>query len=101
MKQMTNETLFLKQPQQTSPSVGEILTRRWTWKTGGALFGLGAGILSPLLGEALTILAWFSGSSWHGLPIHALGTALFVFTFPLLAFGAHCLDLIDRENKKR
>jgi hypothetical protein len=97
---MNTQTLFLKQS-QSNPSVGELLTRGWNWKTVGALFGLGGGILSPLLGGAVTLFEWLSASTWHGVRTHRLGVALFVLTFPLLVFGAHCLDLIDRDNRSR
>jgi len=70
----------------------------WTWKSCGAAFGLMGGIIAPLLGFALTALAWLIGD-WHGVPLKHTGTILLFLTIPLLIFGAHCLDLIDKENE--
>ncbi len=73
-----------------------------TWTGWGAASGLCLGILSPIFGSILTIITWLTGPDWHGLHLHRDCTVLFVLTFPLLAFGAHCLDLLDRqENKAR
>lgn len=70
------------------------------WANWGAVCGLGLGIVSPLIGSILTAIAWFTGYEWHGLHLHRTGTVLFVLTIPLLAFGAHCLDLSDRQGKE-
>jgi hypothetical protein len=63
------------------------------------VFGLSCGIISPLIGSVLTAIAWFTGPEWHGLPLHRGGTVLLFLTIPFLIFGAHCLDLIDKQNK--
>jgi hypothetical protein len=78
--------------------LSELRPRGWTWKTGGAGFGLSCGIISPLIGSVLTAIAWFTGPEWHGLTLHRGGTVLLFLTIPLLIFGAHCLDLIDKQN---
>jgi hypothetical protein len=70
----------------------------WTWRTTGAIFGLGGGIIAPLAGSILTAIAWFSGPLWHGFALHRDGTILLFLTIPLLLFGAHCLDLIDKHT---
>ena len=80
--------------------IGEIRGAGWTWQTAGAVFGLFFGIISPLIGSALTAIAWLKGSGWHGLPLQRTGTVLLFLTIPLLVFGAHCLDLIDKQNKR-
>ena len=69
----------------------------WTWKSTGACVGLFGGVIAPLFGVALTVLAWIVGD-WHGFHISRDGTVLFFLTIPLLIFGAHCLDLLDNEN---
>jgi len=53
----------------------------------------------PILGSVVTIVSWFADPAWHGLSLHVAGTSLFVITFPLLAFGAHCLDLLEKEKR--
>jgi hypothetical protein len=70
----------------------------WTWTTWGAAFGFSLGIISPMVGSIFTVIAWFTGSQWHGLQLHRACTVLFVLTIPLLALGAHCLDLADRQD---
>jgi len=70
------------------------------WRCGGAVCGLCGGIISPVIGSVLTAIAWFTGPVWHGLPLHRGGTVLLFLTIPFLIFGAHCLDLLDRQDKE-
>ena len=69
----------------------------WTWKSTGACVGMVGGVIAPLAGLALTVLAWFIGD-WHGFHFGRDGAALLFLTIPLLIFGAHCLDLLDKED---
>ncbi len=71
----------------------------WTWKATGAVFGLSFGIISPLIGSVLTAIAWFTGPVWHGFFIQRSGTVLLFLTIPLLIVGAHCLDLMDKQDE--
>ena len=71
----------------------------WTWRIGGAICGLGFGIISPLVGSILTAIAWFTGPEWHGFAIQRDATVLLFLTVPLLIFGAHCLDLMDKQDE--
>ena len=70
----------------------------WTWRSGGAVFGLSLGIICPLIGSILTAIAWFTGPKWHGFFLQRDGTVLLFLTIPLLIFGAHCLDLMDKQD---
>lgn len=70
----------------------------WNWRSGGAVCGLGLGILCPVMGSVLTAIAWFTGPEWHGFSIHRYGTVLLFLTIPLLIFGGYCLDLSDRQD---
>src|SRR5262245_51268077 len=72
----------------------------WNRRSAGAVFGLCFGILSPLAGSILTAITWFTGPRWHGFYIQRYGTVLLFLTIPLLIFGAHCLDLMDKEDEK-
>ena len=72
----------------------------WTLKSTGACVGLVGGVVAPLVGLALTALAWFIGD-WHGFHIGRDGGILLFLTIPLLIFGAHCLDLIDKEDERK
>jgi hypothetical protein len=80
--------------------IAQIRFQGSTWAGWGAICGLCFGIISPVLGSIFTVVAWFTGSEWHGLHLHRTGTVLLALTIPLLAFGAHCLDLVDRKNKE-
>jgi hypothetical protein len=71
----------------------------WTWKSTGACVGLLGGVVAPLVGLALTALAWFIGD-WHGFHVGRDGAVLLFLTIPLLIFGAHCLDLLDSEDER-
>lgn len=95
---MTTEATLVKM--QMTPHVvrEQMHIHRWTWMSWGAICGLCLGIISPIIGSILTILAWFTDPEWHGLYLHSAGTLLFVLTIPFLAFGAHCLDLSDRQG---
>jgi hypothetical protein len=96
---MTTESSLLK-VKLMPPSVTEqMLVHGWTWRSVGAICGLGFGIISPLVGSILTALAWFTGPEWHGFAIQHYGTVLLFLTIPLLLFGAHCLDLMDKQDE--
>jgi hypothetical protein len=71
----------------------------WTLKSTGACVGLLGGVVAPLAGLALTVLAWFIGD-WHGFHIGRDGAVLLFLTIPLLIFGAHCLDLLDKDDER-
>jgi hypothetical protein len=72
----------------------------WNWRSAGAVCGLCFGIISPLIGSILTAFAWFTGPNWHGFFIQRDGTVLLFLTIPLLIFGAHCLDLMDKHDEE-
>ena len=77
----------------------QVTVHRWSWRASGAVFGLSFGIISPLIGSILTAIAWFTGPEWHGFFIQRYGTVLLFLTIPLLVFGAHCLDLMDKQDE--
>jgi hypothetical protein len=63
----------------------------------GALSGL-AGIITLFVGAALNVAAWLAGGWSAGVWLQRIGIGLIVVTVPLLAFGAHCFDCVDRES---
>jgi len=79
-------------------SSGHLQQRRFTWSAFGAAVGFCAGIGSALIAAAVTVMSWVTGPLWHHLPLQRGGTLLFALTIPLLIFGAHCLDLLDKGN---
>ena len=70
----------------------------WTWKSTGACVGFLGGVIAPLVGLALTVLAWFIGD-WHGFHLGRDGAVLLFLTIPLLIFGGHCLDLLEKDER--
>jgi len=74
--------------------------RGWTWQSGGAACGLCFGLIALLIGSVLTAITLFTGPGWHGFALQRDGLVLLFLTFPLLAFGAHCLDLLDQQDQK-
>ena len=64
------------------------------------MFGLCGGIGVGVLGSIISAVAWFTGPEWHGHLLQRDGTVLLLLTIPLLIFGAHCLDLVDRQKTK-
>ncbi len=95
---MTTESSLLKMKLMPRSLMEQLRVDGWTWRSGGAICGLGFGIISPVVGSILTAIAWFTGSEWHGFAIQLYGTVLLFLTIPLLIFGAHCLDLMDRHD---
>jgi hypothetical protein len=69
----------------------------WAWQSIGAVSGLVGGILSPVLGTLLIAVTWFVHSARVVSSLNTLSIVFFVLTIPLLAFGAHCLDLLERK----
>ena len=68
------------------------------WQTVCAVAGLAGGILSPLLGTLTTAAAWLAHSQRVSSYLNDLSIVLFTLTIPLLAFGAHCLDLLEKSH---
>jgi hypothetical protein len=97
---MTNESSLPKMKLTPHVVSEQMRVHGWNWRSGGAVCGLSLGFISPVIGSILTAIAWFTDPEWQGLHLHRLGTVLFVLTIPLLAFGAHCLDLSDRQDKE-
>jgi hypothetical protein len=84
---------------QLDSAIKELLHDSSGWKNRGAVLGLCAGFSAPVAGALVTIISWFSDPVWHGLALHQAGTTLFIMALPLLIFGAHCLDLLDKERR--
>ena len=97
---MTTEFSLLKMKLMPRSVLEQMRVHGWTWRSGGAICGLVFGIISPLVGSILTAIAWFTGPEWHGFAIQRYGTVLLFLTIPLLIFGAHCLDLIDKQDEE-
>ena len=55
------------------------------------------GILSALVGSALTAAGWIVGAKHPAIRI--LGTTFLVLTIPLLIFAGYCLDWMEQKIK--
>jgi hypothetical protein len=97
---MTTDSSLLKMKLTPRIVMDEMESERWTWRSAGANFGLGSGIISSIAGSALTAIAWFTGPKWYGFSIQFDGTVLLFLTIPSLIFGAHCLDLMSKLDKE-
>jgi hypothetical protein len=97
---MTDESSLPETKLTPRGLIEQMRVHGWSWKSGGALVGLSFGIISPLVGSILTAIAWFTGPEWHGIFLQRDGTVLLFLTIPLLIFGAHCLDLMDKHGKE-
>ena len=73
----------------------------WAWQSIGAVSGLVGGVLSPVLGTLLIAVTWFIDSERIVSSLNDLSIVSFVLTIPLLTFGAHCLDLLERKAAQR
>lgn len=71
------------------------------WYLLGANVGLSGGLLAALTGSLLTAISWFTAAGEDFSYARSLGTILLSMTIPLLIFGAHCLDLIDKRKDRR
>jgi len=72
----------------------------WGWCSFGAFIGLAGGIVSVLLGCALTAATWITGAERSGDHMHTLGDDFLFLTIPLLILGGVCLDLEDKRKGK-
>jgi hypothetical protein len=97
---MTTESSLLTMKLTPSGFSEQMRVHGWTWKSGGAVCGLGFGLICPLVGTILTAIMWLTGPEWHGFHLQRSGTVLLFLTIPLLIFGAHCLDLVDRQDRE-
>ena len=101
----------LNRDEETLGELNEAETRlkelcRWssrrglTWQSVGAVVGLGGGILAVADGTLMSAIAWLRGEGANDASMHGVGSILLLSTIPLLIFGAHCLDLLDRRVER-
>jgi len=79
---------------------GLIEKHPWAWQSIGAVSGLVGGILTPVIGTLFIAVTWFIHSERVVSSLDGLGIVSFVLTIPLLTFGAHCLDLLERKTAR-
>jgi hypothetical protein len=78
-----------------------VCEHRGTWQAVGAAVGLFGGLLSVVLAVLIwAVVALFAPAGVPGSLLDQAGTALFILPLPLLALGAHCLDLLEKTNPR-
>lgn len=71
---------------------------RETWQTVGAAVGLLGGLLSIVLGVLVwAVVAIVAPAGVFGSFLDVAGTVLLILPLPLLMWGAHCLDLLEKK----
>ena len=88
------EDLIASESDRTTP----IDKRPSSWLKAGAIFGLAGGLITGTLGALLTFTSWLTWIGTLKQYEHWLGTVLLVATLPLMAVGAHFLDLIEKKR---
>jgi len=69
-----------------------------SWEPGAAFACFAGSILSLALGFAFTT-NWILNEVRHPL-LHAVGITLLIIGIPILILGGHCLDLMEKKNKR-
>ena len=98
---MTSEQALRETELSSRAVINELRRHGWSMKTCGAAVGLCGGFAAAIAACVLTVVVWLTHAAWHGLLLQRSGTVLFFLMIPLLVFGAHCLDLIDREGERK
>lgn len=72
----------------------------WAWQSVCAVVGLAGGVIAPFLGAASDIISWFVISTTVNSYLHVLSIVFCALTIPLLALGACCLDMLEKQTGK-
>lgn len=86
------ESLFLRIPFLVKKN-------QWTRQSVGAVLGLGGGIVSFVLTMTLAVFNWLTRDGSVPL-LKEIDFVSLISVLPLLALGAHCLDLLEKESWK-
>ncbi len=87
----TWESLFLRIPFL-------IKKNQWTRQSVGAVLGLGGGAAAFVLTMTLSVFSWLTRDDLAPV-LKEIGFVSLISVLPLLAFGAHCLDLLEKESR--
>jgi hypothetical protein len=68
------------------------------WEQAAALACFAGSMLSLAIGFVFTT-NWILNEVRHPF-LHAVGITLLIIGIPILILGGHCLDLMDKKNKK-
>jgi hypothetical protein len=70
---------------------------KWRWQSIGAAITLGGGLLAPIVGTGLNLLASCTRLGYERPILFKASTVCYVITIPLLMLGAHFLDLLEQK----
>lgn len=68
-----------------------------SWASAVGLFGLGGGFLAPIIGAFLNLTDLLTNTGAAHSRLYNLSMIFYAITLPLLALGAHCLDLLEKK----
>lgn len=74
-----------------------IKKNKWRWPSIGAAMTLGGGLLAPIIGAVLNLLASYARPGYERPILFKASTICYVLTVPLLMLGAHFLDLLEQK----
>ncbi len=72
--------------------------KRSPWQAIAAFVCFACALLAVLFGTLFTT-GWLLNAEVHPL-LHALGLLLLIVAIPILILGGHCLDLLDKAERK-
>jgi hypothetical protein len=73
-----------------------LIGRNWlSWQSAFAAFGLAGGMLAIIAGMLLWPSRFLPLGDFNSY-LNLLGTLCFILSFPLLALGAYCLDILEK-----
>lgn len=75
-----------------------IKEHKWKWQSVGAFAALCGGFSAPFIAVLLDIISWFTQADSLKIATTKTSMGLYVITLPLLFFGSHCLDLLEKKS---
>ena len=75
-----------------------IQKNKWSWQSIGAIFGLGGAIFSIIMAVSLPFAAYWLLAGGSVSFIKEISFVFLALALPLMAFGAHCLDLLEKTS---
>lgn len=100
-KKMTEITLPLNTIYKNGKSIADDSIKKPTTWNFAALLGFTGGASFAVIGLFMNFVGYFFESGKVSLEMNKIGTVLICIAFPLTIFGAHALDKISENKRKR
>jgi hypothetical protein len=85
--------------QELYPRIPRLIKKNWCqWESIGAILGIGCGIFSFFAAMILNVCAWLATQSSWRANLSGTSVDFLIIILPLLALGAHCLDLLEKKT---